>query len=85
MTIDELNAVFSFKDAYKTVENILHEAKQERDSYGPVEGTGLWNNWDAYYRAQGRVEVIEDILTALSNEPTVLNHINEYDGRHEED
>ena len=65
-TIDELNGVYSYKDAVKVVENILHETKQERDSYGPVEGTGLYNNWDAYYRIQERVGVIEDILTALA-------------------
>lgn len=82
-TIDELNAVFSFKDAVKAVQNILHETKQERDSYGPVEGTGLFNDWDAYYRVQERVEVIEDILTALHIETSVLHHINAIEDREE--
>ena len=80
-TIDELNGVYSFKDAVKVVENILHETKQERDSYGPVEGTGLYNNWDAYYRIQERVEVIEDILTALHTESSIMHHIDSIEER----
>lgn len=83
LNTDELNNIFSFKDAVKTVENILHETQKERDSYGPIEGTGLFNDWDAYYRVQERVEVIEDILTALTIETSIMHHINAVDEREE--
>lgn len=80
-TIDDLNKIFSFKDAVKTVENILNETREERDSYGPVVGTGLYNNWDAYYRIQDRVEVLEDVLQALYIEQSVTDHVREHDER----
>lgn len=78
---DEMNKIFSFKDAVRTLENILHETREERDSYGPVEGTGLYNDWDAYYAVQSRVEVLEDALTALTFESSIMHHVREINAR----
>lgn len=79
--IDSLNNVFSFKDAVKAVENMLHEARVQRDSFGPFDETGLYRSWDMYHISQERVEVLEDVLQALYIEESVATHVRAHDDR----
>lgn len=78
--IDDLNKIFSFKDAVKTVENILDETRTARDKlYNPE--TGMYSNWDAYYALHDRAEAIEDVLTALTIEQSIMHHVRTHDER----
>jgi len=74
-TIDELNGVYSFKDAVKTVQNILH------DERGALADMRINTPWEEYEAQQKRVEAIEDILTALSFEYSIMHHINAIEDR----
>jgi len=79
--VDDMNKIFSFKDAVKTVENILNVARVERDIISDTSHVFYQDKDAAWNRAQERVEVLEDVLEALSNETGISHHVRAHDER----